>query len=145
MAPRCPQKPPGPRQGHIKTETRQSITLQAAPRTSPRLFLWLPSQALAVMVHYNKSYGPCHVCWRSQPRTWFRCNICVVWMGYHCRKKNHVDARVWLEDDPRFAEGEVSLHCYIWTSTVKNIKKRADLCRWCCEHRILARSNPNDT
>ena len=97
------------------------------------------------MVHYKKDYGKCHVCRRSKPRSWFRCNLCGVWMGYHCEKANHVHAREWLEVDSRFETNEVSLHCYIWTSEERSRERRADLCKWCCEHRILGRGDRKDT
>ena len=91
------------------------------------------------MVYYSRQYGKCHVCQKEKPTRWFRCVICGVWMGSLCNPRQ-VPLAKGLDDDEdesRFEQFEVSLHCYIWTSEVKLRSQRADLCSSCCIDEIL--------
>ena len=95
------------------------------------------------MVHYKKSFGKCHVCQRCSPRTWFRCRICGVWMGSACNPRQVRSATGdLLLDDSRYEQFDVSLHCYIWTSEVKNVDLRADLCCNCVSNKVLKSVDP---
>ena len=103
---------------------------------------WSP-RLLAKMVYYKKSHGKCHVCQRCSPRTWFRCRLCGVWMGSGCnpRQVPYATGNLLL-DDSRYEQFDVSLHCYIWTSEVKNVDLRADLCCNCVSNKVLKRVDP---
>ena len=107
-----------------------------------------------LMVHYRKRYGECHVCGVCKPGTWFRCVVCGIWMGMSCNPRGqqvthyHKDSngnplsRYHNDSDARFASGDVSLHCYIWTSDVKDRSQRADLCCECAANAILPSKLP---
>ena len=66
-------------------------------------------------------------------------------MGYHCNPRDvplasseeiHGDA---VDDDNRFEQLKVSLHCYIWTGAAPFRDLRDDRCKNCCEKKILDR------
>ena len=42
-----------------------------------------------------------------------------------------------LLDDSRYEPFDTSLHCYIWTSDVKHVDLRADLCCNCVSNKVL--------
>ena len=107
--------------------------------------------ACSTMVYYARMYGKCHVCRICTPGTWFRCVICGAWMGMHCNPRKLALARtpfgseesdIEEENLRRYLDHEVTLHCYIWTSDAKDIKKRADLCAICCSNRLLPPAFP---
>ena len=102
------------------------------------LIFWV---LLTIMVYYRKSHGKCKVCKICRPRHWFRCVICGRWMGMHCNPKQVWDTSLGLEDERRFDQDEVSLHCYIWTSN-NDRSERADLCVFCCESQLLPSTFP---
>ena len=103
----------------------------------------MSSQSVASMVHRpsNNRRRRCHVCKKCSPTTWFRCVLCGVWMGMHCDPRKVPRASSRYYDDSRFEQFEVSLHCRVWTSEARMSSRRADLCRNCCEAKVLA-NNP---
>ena len=92
----------------------------------------------SIMVYYRRYYGKCHVCKQCRPSSWFRCNLCGIWMGMHCNPKQVPFASKNEDEDRRFQHFEVALHCYVWTSTSSFRAERADLCCVCVETKVLA-------
>ena len=58
------------------------------------------------MVHRKKYYGKCQVCNTCRPGTWFRCNLCGVWMGMHCDpfKDRTAGTRTSIYDESRYEQ-----------------------------------------
>ena len=46
-------------------------------------------------------------------------------------------------EDDQWDGWHISLHCYIWTSIVRDRRQRADMCVVCVEHIVLSREGFN--
>ena len=89
-----------------------------------------------IMVYRKNTKWKCQVCREHKPASWFCCVICGKWMGKGCTNESY-DNMLDINDPRRFAEGQVSLHCHIWTDDTSDNEHRADLCKECCEYKIL--------
>ena len=81
----------------------------------------------ATMVYHKNCRRYCHVCQTCRPKSWYRCNLCGVWMGKSCNWG-------WKQRSQyEFPEGEyIGWHCLIQTKKEKISSGRyAVMCERC--------------
>ena len=56
----------------------------------------------------------------------------------HCNPRKVPSGNENEDEDNRFQQFQVSLHCYVWTAMEPLRAKRADLCCLCAEMKLLS-------